>query len=156
MDDLNREMLVEDWKDAEDQESLRAMLSYAFEDETTVNELQGIWDADRSYAIERAKQLEAAGACDFIVGRKGAKSRVRWKVDPSMVARIGLEFSDPKPAQQIGTVIWDWDRLIGLAAKQSGVNADSIVIDVKVGPLKKNLARLHEIEEEDIDVRVGY
>ena len=156
MNNIDRRQLRDDWSDPDDQDSLRAIMRAEFSEETTISELQGILDCDRSYAVECAKSFEESGVCQFIVGRRGGKSRVRWLVDPRLAARIGLGISDNGiSAESAGPSIFSWDDVIRTLAAQKSIDADQVVVDVKIGPLKRNLARLHGIDEQDVDIRIG-
>jgi hypothetical protein len=46
--------------------------------ETSVDRICDMVDVERYEAIELAKMLASLGVCEFVVGRKGWKSRVRW------------------------------------------------------------------------------
>src|SRR5437868_192897 len=51
--------------------------------ETSVDRICQMVDVDRYQAIDLARILADIGVCDFIVGRKGWKSRVRWRYSVS-------------------------------------------------------------------------
>jgi len=47
--------------------------------ETSIDRICAMVDIARYEAVELAKTLAVIGVCGFIVGRKGWKSRVRWR-----------------------------------------------------------------------------
>jgi hypothetical protein len=47
--------------------------------ETSIDRICGMLELERYQGVELAKTLASLGVCEFIVGRKGWKSRVRWR-----------------------------------------------------------------------------
>ena len=64
---------------------------------TTVDELAGLPEVSRRGAIELLRGLEAAGAGEFKVGRKGHPSRLVWAADAVELAARILDGEAPEP-----------------------------------------------------------
>jgi hypothetical protein len=45
---------------------------------TTIDHLADRLDSPRDEVIQLARELEEAGVCEFVLGRRGAKSRILW------------------------------------------------------------------------------
>ena len=58
--------------------------------ETTIERISSVIGVSRSEAVSLAKQLDAAGCGDFIVGRRGASSRFAWGYSRINLGRIAM------------------------------------------------------------------
>lgn len=132
--------------------------------ETTLEDLNEAWRLEHGEAVKAAKEFEKYGLVKFIVGRHGKPTRVKWLMDPGEIVdaikgpsemTIVASRRAGETARK-GRTVWDWDSVLDVLADKSGCLPSEILIDVKIGPLKRNLASLHDIETEAVDVRIGY
>jgi hypothetical protein len=118
--------------------------------ETSIERICGMVDLERWQAIELAKSLAAISICDFIVGRKGWKSRVRWhysvrslgqaargeavkieEIDPELAEEAAdqqLVSEETEPKQEVGLSLAEAKR--GLAVT-FGVKPEAIEIIIR-------------------------
>jgi len=101
---------------------------------------------DRRRAIEIAKELEALGCGEFLVGRRGAKSRIVWEVslksigraatgkagvveslDPELMAET-VDLKDDTPTGSSSLTIGEAKKRL---AESLGVTPDAIEITVR-------------------------
>jgi len=74
--------------------------------ETSIERIGQMVDVSRFEAIELAKSLDEIGVCDFVVGRKGWKSRVRWRYSVRSLGQAAkgsatkIEKIDPELAEE--------------------------------------------------------
>ena len=158
--------IIESWSDDHEAAGRLATLEAKVGSETTYDELSELLDWDYAAVRDDMKLLSRLGVVDAIKGSRGHKSRVKWLRTPTQVAHIvkggpvaGLlpdEVIAQQPNADAGRTSWCWHKdVLPMLAARGGVPVDEIVVDIKVGPLKRNLARLHEIDERDVDVRIG-
>jgi hypothetical protein len=62
--------------------------------ETKVDRLSDVTGLSRSRIVEFMRQLEQLGLGEFIVGRKGGRSRFRWQVGLVSVGQVASKESD--------------------------------------------------------------
>jgi hypothetical protein len=74
--------------------------------ETSIDRISQMVEVSRYDAIELAKSLSEIGVCDFIVGRKGWRSRVRWRYSVRSLGQAAkgstakIEKIDPELAEE--------------------------------------------------------
>ena len=114
--------------------------------ETTVERLSRKLEISRGEAISLARELEAAGCGEFIVGRKGWSSRFRWAYSRVSLGQIASgeaaeleEASDPiseedeeasEPQQGSERPLTIREAKIGLA-QSLGVEPNQISIEIR-------------------------
>lgn len=118
--------------------------------ETSIDRIMSVAQIDRSEAVELGRRFDDAGVGEFIVGRKGWKSRVRWArslcglgkaaqgqveqvddVDPELVEESADHHLFPSdPDEAVGKPLTIMEAKRGLAAK-FGVSPDKIEIIIR-------------------------
>lgn len=158
-------------EDGEEYQKFVALANLGKAEETTIEELIDLWKEwhpdDRQYAIDYAKWLQDCGACSFVPGRRGKPTRVVWEVMPFKIVDLVLnEDHEPDVRKKVdldefrkrlaGKRIMSWSQDIRpLLSAAAGVAEEDIVLDMRVNEVRKNFARLHEIEEMDVSFSVG-
>jgi len=118
--------------------------------ETSIDRISAMVGMSRFEARELARSLSDIGVCDFIVGRKGWKSRVRWhysvrslgeaaKGKAAKIIQIDPELAEEVADQQAGTVDSDAPAVQGLTLAEAkrglavtfGVSPEAIEITIK-------------------------
>jgi len=119
--------------------------------ETSIDRICSMLELERYQAVELAKALASMGVCDFIVGRKGWKSRVRWRfsvrslgeaakgesaniaaIDPELAEEVadqqpgGEEIPEVKP--EVGLTLAEAKKGLAIAF---GVDPEAIEITVR-------------------------
>ncbi|GAA4217885.1 hypothetical protein GGQ68_002316 [Sagittula marina] len=161
MTELNIEKFREEWQDEEWQELLKHLASQPDASEHTINELQGMWDCDRGYAIECARSLEEYGFGQFIVGRRGGKTRFHWWYSSTMVAKAGMGDDDAAEQLQRGVdenfrkTVWKWSEIRDRLAEEANLDPSEIILDINIGDAKENFAKLHGLDTSEVSIRVG-
>lgn len=75
--------------------------------ETTIRRISQKTGMERSVAVRICRILSDLGCCEFIVGRRGAESRVRWEVSLTSLGKAAkgeaanVEKVDPELAEDV-------------------------------------------------------
>jgi hypothetical protein len=86
-------------------ENARALFDWAVDRQrdvsgTTVDRICEITAANRNSAVELAKKLDEIGCADFVVGRRGAKTRLEWKFSLKELGNVAAGHSNQLSPQE--------------------------------------------------------
>lgn len=117
--------------------------------ETSIDRMTQVADISRFQAIELAKALCAAGCGEYIIGRKGWKTRVRWSFSLRSIGKaatgetVELEELDPELVEDVS------DQLGGGSIDGGGTSQP-----LSIAEAKRRLAETFGVLPEAIEITV--
>jgi hypothetical protein len=118
--------------------------------ETSIDRICGMVELERYQAIELVKALAGIGVCEFVVGRKGWKSRVRWHYSVRSLGEAakgdatGIQEIDPELAEEVADQQQGSDEF--LDTKQE------MEMGLTLAEAKKGLALTFGVKPESIEI----
>ena len=116
--------------------------------ETSIDRICSMLELERYQGVELAKTLATVGICEFIVGRKGWKSRVRWRYSVRSLGEAAkgeaanIATLDPELAEEVA------DQQLG-GDEMPEVKQDS---GLTLAEAKKGLAVTFGVQPESIEI----
>jgi hypothetical protein len=161
------------WVDEDDKASARSLLELA--DSTgysTFEELMesSLFNAERSYVIEKAKEFQQFGFATYTKGSRGHPSRVEWLYPPRVIGKAILGDSaelDELIRSTGGSTLageagyrgkknWRLSEVLEVLSLKAGIPGYDLVIDLRIPEAKRMLALSQGIPEDNVDVRIGW
>lgn len=138
-------------------------------DETEINDLAKLLDDSYEFARECAQDLAKYDLVTYIKGSRGWQSRIKWNYPPRAIADLLLGKTDhviqligssskgmnTKANEYLGKKTWSISEVVTLISNSTGVDRESVVIDIKIPEIKALLARSQGISVDDVSVRIG-
>jgi hypothetical protein len=115
--------------------------------ETSIDRLMHVAQVGRSEAVHLARALDEIGCGDFIIGRKGRKSRIRWAFSLRKLGQAARERAAPVEETDISVASGAADQQVPRGNEERSAGRA-----LAIAKAKRGLAAAFGISPEAIDI----